>query len=81
MRFSRGQIQDHLREVGVGPREPGSGIVGRIVDVLPFVDQAKSGGVLGWYVSWLFQTTEGSDLRLRWYIKRPEFQRHHHCQI
>lgn len=57
MRFSRGQIEDHLCEVGVGPREPRSGVVGRIVDVLSLVDQAKSGGVLAWYVSWLLQTT------------------------
>ena len=34
MRFARGQIKNHLREVGVGPRKPRSGVVGRIVDVL-----------------------------------------------
>ena len=52
MRLPRSQIEYHLREVGVGPREPRSGVVGRIVDVLPFMDQAESGGVLMWYVSW-----------------------------
>ena len=46
MGFSRSQIQDHLREVGVGPCEPRSGVVGRVVDVLRFMDQAKSDGVL-----------------------------------
>jgi len=81
MRFSRGQIKDHLREVGVGPREPRSGVVERIVDVLSLVDQTKSGGVLAWYVSWLFLTIKRSDLRLRWYIRRPGFQRHHRCRI
>lgn len=81
MRFSRGQVEDHLCEVGVGPREPRSCVVGRIVDVLSLVDQTKSGGVLAWYVSWLFQKTEGSDLRLRLYIRRPVFQRHHRCRI
>ena len=55
MGFPRGQVEDHLREVGVGPREPRSGVVGRVVDVLPFVDQAKSGGVLQWYVSLSFR--------------------------
>jgi len=64
MWFSRGQIEDHLREVGVSPREPRSSVVRRIVDVLTLVDQAKSGGVLLWYVSWLFLTTDGSNLRL-----------------
>jgi len=54
MRFARGQIEDHFRKVGVGPREPRSGVVGRIVDVLAFVDQAKSSGILLWYVSWSF---------------------------
>ena len=52
MRFPRGQIEHHLREVGVGPREPGSGVVGRIMDALTFMDQAETGGVLVWYVSW-----------------------------
>ena len=46
MRLPRSQIEHHLREVGVGPREPRSGVVRRIVDVLPFMDQAESGGVL-----------------------------------
>jgi len=58
MRFACGQIEYHLREVGVRPREPRSGIVGRIVDVLSFVDQAKPSGVLQWYVSWLFSDGE-----------------------
>ena len=79
--FSRGKIKDHLREVGVGPREPRSSVVRRIVDVLTLVDQAKSGGVLPWYVSWLFPTTKRSDLRLRWYIGRPRFLRHRRCRI
>ena len=65
MWLPRGQIKDHLCEVGIGPREPGSGVVGRIVDVLSLVDQTKSCGVLSWYVCRLFQTTKGSDLRLR----------------
>jgi len=34
MRFAHGQIEYHLCEVGVGPREPRSGVVGGIVDVL-----------------------------------------------
>jgi hypothetical protein len=46
MRFPRSQIENHLREVGVGPREPRSGIIGRIVGVLSFVDQTKPCGIL-----------------------------------
>ena len=81
MRFSYGQIKDHLREVGIGPREPRSSVVGIIVDVLSLVDQAKSGGVLAWYVSWLFPKTKRSDLRSRWYIRRLGFRRHRRCRI
>jgi len=52
MGLPRGQIEYHLREIGVGPREPRSGVVGSIVDVLPFMDQTESGGVLIWRVNW-----------------------------
>ena len=38
MGFARGQVKHHLREVGVGPREPWPGIVRRIVDVLCLMD-------------------------------------------
>ena len=58
MRFSRGQIENHLRKIGVGPREPRSGIVGRVVYVLSFVDQTESSGVLEWYVSRLLPGDE-----------------------
>ena len=81
MWFTRGQIKDHLGEVGVGPREPRSGVVGGVMDVLPFMDQAKSCGVLLWYISCPFPTARWSNSRSQWCIGRPRSQHRHRSRI